>query len=165
LEEIAMKDRRITNPQADDDRSRSPTEDIPAVDAIDSERKQLADKLRETREFLGLSQQEVADAVGPTVGLTRLAVSAIETGRRKLESVELAALARVYGQPVSYFLPAGEKDQPEPEEVKFIARAASTMTPEDRAELLRFAEFLKSYKAPGQGEVATTPGPGARGKR
>jgi len=118
------------------------------ADSIDRDRKALADRLRETREFLGLSQQEVADALGPTVGLTRLAVSAIETGRRRVESVELAALARLYGQPLSYFLAPRPKAQVEPEEVKFIARAASKMTPGDRAELLRFAEFLESYKAP-----------------
>jgi transcriptional regulator with XRE-family HTH domain len=135
---------------------------LPATDndteSIDRDREALADRLRETREFLGLSQQEVADALGPTVGLTRLAVSAIETGRRRVESVELAALARVYGQPLSYFLASRQKAKVEPEEVKFIARAATKMTPGDRAELLRFAEFLENYKGP-------TLGSGDKGKR
>lgn len=135
------------------------------ADSIDRERKALADRLRETREFLGLSQQEVAAALGPTAGLTRLAVSAIETGRRRVESVELAALARVYGQPLSYFLASRPKAQVEPEEVKFIARAASKMTPGDRAELLRFAEFLESYKAPVRSTAAPTPRTGDKGKR
>jgi transcriptional regulator with XRE-family HTH domain len=114
-----------------------------AADGLDGERRLLAERLRETREFLGLSQQDAADAAG----LTRLAISAIETGRRKLESVELRALARVYGQPVTYFLPASEGEAP-PEEVQYIARAAKELEPSDRAELLRFAQFLKSYKEP-----------------
>lgn len=114
-----------------------------APDGLDGERRLLAERLRETREFLGLSQQEAADAAG----LTRLAVSAIETGRRKVESVELRALARVYGQPVAYFLPTSEAEAP-PEEVQYIARAAKELEPDDRAELLRFAQFLKSYKEP-----------------
>lgn len=157
-----MKKRR-TNRQGHDDRT--PRTPDSGTEAIDRERRDLADKLRETREFLGLSQQEVADALGPTVGMTRLAVSAIETGRRRIESVELAALARVYGQPVSYFLMSRQKAQPEPEEVKFIARAASKMTAEDRSELLRFAEFLKSYKAPVLSDATPTGRIGDRGKR
>jgi transcriptional regulator with XRE-family HTH domain len=114
-----------------------------SADGLDGERRLLAERLRETREFLGISQQEAAD----TAGLTRLAISAIETGRRKVESVELRALSRVYGQPVAYFLPASDVEAP-PEEVQFIARAAKELEPDDRAELLRFAKFLKSYKEP-----------------
>jgi transcriptional regulator with XRE-family HTH domain len=124
-----------------------------AADALDGERRLLAERLRETREFLGLSQQEAADAAG----LTRLAISAIETGRRKVESVELRALARVYGQPVTYFLPASEAEAP-PEEVQYIARAASELEPSDRAELLRFAQFLKSYKEPRGARAADSEG-------
>jgi transcriptional regulator with XRE-family HTH domain len=120
-----------------------------ATDGLDAERRILAERLRETREFLGLSQQEAADAAS----LTRLVISAIETGRRKVESVELRSLARVYGQPVSYFLPASEAEAPS-EEVQFIARAAKELEPNDRAELLRFARFLKSYKEP---RAARTP--------
>src|SRR2546425_4136744 len=138
--------KRRTNRRDSEDRLPRATDND--SDSIDRERKALADRLRETREFLGLSQQEVAAALGPTVGLTRLAVSAIETGRRRVESVELAALARVIGQPLSYFLASRQKAQVEPEEVKFIARAATKLTPGDRAELLRFAEFLKNSKAP-----------------
>lgn len=119
------------------------TSALGAADGLDTERRLLAERLKETREFLGLSQQEAAEAAG----LTRLAISAIETGRRKVESVELRALARVYGQPVSYFLPASEAEAP-PEEVQYIARAAKELEPNDRAELLRFAQFLKSYKEP-----------------
>lgn len=112
---------------------------------LDAERKRLADKLRETREFLGLSQQEAATAAN----LTRLALSAIETGRRRVESVELQALARVYGQPVTYFLEPHEADAGG-QDLRFIARAAKELSPEDRNELLKFAEFLRRYKAPAE---------------
>jgi transcriptional regulator with XRE-family HTH domain len=148
------------------DNRASESEERTDIEAIDVERKLLADRLRETREFLGMSQQDVAEAAGVSVGLTRLAISAIETGRRKVESVELAALARLYGQPISYFLHAKGNATAEPEEVRFIARAASNMTPEDREELLRFAEFLKSYKAPGRANDVPQPRKvGSRGKR
>jgi transcriptional regulator with XRE-family HTH domain len=120
-----------------------PEPELSATAALDAERKRLADKLRETREFLGLSQQEAATAAN----LTRLALSAIETGRRRVESVELQALARVYGQPVTYFLESPESETAG-QDLRFIARAAKELSPDDRNELLKFAEFLRRYKAP-----------------
>jgi len=111
--------------------------------ALDAERRRLADKLREVREFLGLSQQDAATAAN----LTRLALSAIETGRRRIESVELQALARVYRQPVSYFLEEAEQEDAAASELRFLARAAKELSPKDRTELLKFAEFLRRYNA------------------
>ena len=70
-------------------------------------------------------------------------ISAVETGRRRLESVELGALARVYGQPVGFFLePEAIEDAVE---VQHIARAARKLGDNDRVELLRFAHFLSQY--------------------
>src|SRR4051812_35045813 len=120
-----------------------PDEEVTITAPLDAERKRLADKLRETREFLGLSQQEAATAAN----LTRLALSAIETGRRRVESVELQSLARVYGQPVTFFLESQEADAGG-QDLRFIARAAKELSPEDRGELLKFAEFLRRYRAP-----------------
>lgn len=122
-----------------------PEPELSTTAPLDAERKRLADKLRETREFLGLSQQEAAIAAN----LTRLALSAIETGRRRVESVELQALARVYGQPVTYFLEPPDADAGA-QDLRFIARAAKELSPEDRSELLKFAEFLRRYKAPAE---------------
>lgn len=106
----------------------------------EARREQLARKLSETRDFLGLSQQEVAEATG----LPRTVISAIETARRRVESVELEALARAYKLPVSYFLDAGATE--EPAEVAHLARAAKELAQKDREELLRYAQFLKSYR-------------------
>jgi transcriptional regulator with XRE-family HTH domain len=125
-------------------------------DPLDAERKRLAERLAETRAFLGLSQQDVADATG----LSRLVVSSIETGRRKVESVELSTLSRLYGQPVSYFLPEAAPKygatEPAADEVAFIARAAKELQSEDRAELLRFAEFLRTYRSPAKTQGSAT---------
>lgn len=106
-------------------------------DALDERRERLAVRLADTREYLGLSQQDVAEVTG----LSRAAISAIETGRRRIESVELETLARAYQLPVSYFL--AEQVEDDSEEVQHIARAARGLAANDRAELLRFAEFLK----------------------
>jgi len=104
-------------------------------------RKSLGAKLREAREYVGLSQDEVARGVG----LTRSAISLIETGTRKVDALELKKLAEMYQRPAADF--TGEVDVIEtamPETVQHLARAASKLTEADRAELLRFAEFLST---------------------
>ena len=50
----------------------------------EAERK-LAERLKEERDYLGLSQEQVANALG----IPRAAVSAIETGRRKVSGLEV----------------------------------------------------------------------------
>jgi transcriptional regulator with XRE-family HTH domain len=102
------------------------------------ERKLIGELLRESREYLELSQDEVARAMG----LPRSAISQIETGQRKVDSVELKKFAGLYRRPVAYF--TGEFEPQEPEEVRHLARAAAKLSSRDRGELLRFAEFLQS---------------------
>lgn len=98
--------------------------------------RQLAGRLREVREYLGLSQQFVADQTG----IPRVAISAIENGKRKIEALELEGLARLYQYPVTYFLD-GALD--EPASVRALAREAKGLSERDREEVLRFAQFLK----------------------
>lgn len=95
----------------------------------------LATRLREIREYLGLSQQYVADKTG----IARSAVSDIERGLRKVDSLELRKLARLYMYPVGYFLGEEEAD----EDVRALARAVTDLTEDDRAEVVRFAQFLR----------------------
>ncbi len=113
-------------------------EDSP-IRTTDEERQQrLAERLREAREYLGLSQQFVADHTA----ISRVAISAIENGKRKVEALELAALAGLYQYPVTYFL-EGALD--EPASVRALAREATGLTERDREEVLRFAQFVKAY--------------------
>ncbi len=100
--------------------------------------KRLSRRLREAREYLGLAQQFVADQTG----IPRAAISAIETGRRRVEALELERLAAVYKFPVAYFL---EGSLEEPASVRALAREAVELTEDDRAEVLRFAQFLKGF--------------------
>ena len=101
----------------------------------ETESQQLAKRLREVREYLSLSQQFVADKTG----IPRSAVSDIERGARKVDSLELRKLARLYMYPVGYFL--GEEEAGD--EVRAIARAVTDLTEGDRAEVVRFAQFLR----------------------
>lgn len=95
----------------------------------------LGRRLREVREYLNLSQQYVADRSG----ISRSAISDVERGVRKVDSLELKKLSKLYMHPVSYFL--GE-DKPD-EATHALARAVIDLTDQDRAEVLRFAQFLR----------------------
>jgi transcriptional regulator with XRE-family HTH domain len=95
-----------------------------------------AARLKEAREYLGLSQQDVADATK----LPRSAISLIETGQRRVDTVELSALARLYQRPITYF--TGDEDEKLPDDVSMLARQASKLSEKDRSELMRFTEFL-----------------------
>lgn len=102
----------------------------------DQDWRDLGARLREVREYLDLSQQVVASRTG----IARSAVSDIERGHRKVDSLELRKLARIYGYPVSYFL--GE-ESPTSDTISALARAVDDLTPEDRDEIIKFAQYLK----------------------
>jgi transcriptional regulator with XRE-family HTH domain len=96
----------------------------------------LGRRLKEVREYLDLSQQVVASRTG----IPRSAISDVERGQRKLDSLELRKLARLYGYPVSFFL---EDETPPTDTVTALARAVDDLTAEDRDEIIRFAQYLR----------------------
>jgi len=125
------------------------------AEKLDEERELLARRLREARDYLGLSQEYVSQETA----IPRPAISEIEAGRRKVESVELRRLAMLYGRPLAYFLPerntkkntgaeAGAKQSYKEDQVEIKLRNMTRkLTPEDREEILRFAEYLRHKKS------------------
>jgi transcriptional regulator with XRE-family HTH domain len=114
-----------------------------AVEPEDAQ--ELARRLREAREFVNLSQQFVSQQTG----IPRTAISDIERGTRRVESLELKRLAELYRMPIDYFLGndtseelAGGSADPT---VQALARAASEMGEEEKEEVLRFALFLQNF--------------------
>jgi transcriptional regulator with XRE-family HTH domain len=103
---------------------------------------ELGAKLKAVREYLNLSQQVVATSTG----IPRSAISDIERGMRKVDSLELRKFARLYSRPVSYFL--GEETDTD-EATAALARAVTDLTEGDRDEVLRFVGFLR-YRADSQ---------------
>ncbi len=95
-------------------------------------------RLRQAREFLGLSQESVAEALS----VPRASVSAMESGKRKVSSLELRDLAHLYRRPLEWFY-ANAETVPEDETVTALFRATKDLTPGDKEQLLRFAEFLR----------------------
>ena len=109
----------------------------------DDLRREIGSKLREAREYLHLTQQEVAEVLG----LSRSAISLIEKGERRLETLELKQLAKLYGRPSSDF--TGEEVRQQPDEIRVLMRKAEAMSEQDRREIVRFADWLLSR---GRGE-------------
>lgn len=106
-------------------------------------RKRLGERLKQAREYLGLSQEHVAQ----TVGLPRPAVSQIENGNRRVGAIELQKLAKLYQRTVGYF--TDEEPIAEAPQIELLKRAAAELSEQDRDEVLRFTEFLKTRSRSG----------------
>jgi transcriptional regulator with XRE-family HTH domain len=126
------------------------------TDPKDSEQARLAAKLKETRDLLNISQQFVAEQTN----IPRSAISDIERGARKVDSLELKRLAALYRFPVDYFLGlTAEPDaavgsrivggaptaEPASGDLSALLRTASELTDGDRQQMLRFALFLRGF--------------------
>lgn len=98
---------------------------------------ELGSRLKAAREYLNFSQQEVANAIG---GLSRSAISLIESGQRKVSASELKQIAELYNQPIANLL--GEEDLSVPNEAVIVARKMQDLSTEDRAEVVRFTQLL-----------------------
>lgn len=109
----------------------------------DEQRIAMAARLRDAREYLGMSQDEVAAAIK----LYRPAITNIESGSRKVEAIELDQLAQLYGRTVTYFLSGEQPDQTSSESVAFYARTLTGLSEKDLTEVARFAEFLRTSSA------------------
>jgi DNA-binding XRE family transcriptional regulator len=117
------------------------------VSTVDDKRLQVAARLREAREYLGLSQDDVAAALQ----LSRPAVTNIESGTRKVDALELEQLADLYGRSVQYFL--GAEDALPASKIAFAARTLKGLSDSDLAEVARFAEFLRTSSKKKQGRA------------
>lgn len=108
----------------------------------EADRVRFGERLRGAREYVGMTQDEVAKRLG----IPRTALSNIEAGTRRVDALELRTLAKLYQRPVSWFTEEdGTPEAPElPREVAHLAKAAAALSSRDREELARFADFLKA---------------------
>jgi len=105
------------------------------------DRRTLGERLREAREYLGFSQEEIATFLG----VPRSALSLIETGQRKVDALELKKLAGLYKRPITHFT-GDETQETLGADIDHLARKASKLSSDDREELARFADFLRARK-------------------
>ena len=111
-----------------------------ALPRNEADRQSLGERLRTAREYVGLKQEDVARHLS----IPRSALSHIEAGQRKVDALELARMAKLYQRPVSWFTGSQDPSTELPEDVAHVARAAASLSSQDRQELARFADFLKS---------------------
>jgi transcriptional regulator with XRE-family HTH domain len=105
-----------------------------------SERRRLGERLREARKYLGLNQEEVAEYLK----IPRTALVDIESGQRRVEAIELTRLAKLYRQPIGYFTGEDAATSALPASVMFLAKQAAELSDQDKAEVSRFVEYLRS---------------------
>ena len=111
-----------------------------SANQYEEQRTAMAARLRESREYLGFSQEEVADSLG----LSRPAITNIESGSRRVEALELQKFAKLYGRSVSFLLTGAEEQQVEADKVAFAARALKGLSGRDLEEVARFADYLRN---------------------
>jgi transcriptional regulator with XRE-family HTH domain len=128
----------------------------PRVDEAD-EHRIVGARLREAREILGLTQEDVAEALT----IPRTSVIAMEAGRRKVTGLELRRLARLYRRPIEWLL--GESNPTIPD-VEALHRATAALSADDKEQVLRFAQFLASAGNPDSTTTRTSP-PRGRSRR
>lgn len=115
------------------------------------EQVEVAKRLRSARETLGLTQEDVASALG----IPRTSMIAMEAAKRNVTALEIRRLARLYRREVSWLLGEGpELVQEDDAENQALFRATSQLSEEDKEQVLRFAQFLAAAEAP----------PGAQGR-
>lgn len=108
-----------------------------------TDRAALGARLKDAREYRGFSQEDVAKYLG----VSRSAISLIESGARRLDILELRKLATLYECSIEELTGEQPPQENEPDSIKMLARAAAALSSEDRSEVLRFAEFLRARKA------------------
>lgn len=113
-----------------------------------SERRRLGERLREARKYLGLNQEEVAELLK----IPRTALVDIESGQRRVEAIELTRLAKLYRQPIGYFAGEDAATAALPASVMFLAKQASELSDQDKAEVSRFVEYLRARSQADKGE-------------
>lgn len=106
-------------------------------------RRELAERIARARERAGLSQLEVARRLD----LPRSAISKMENGEQRVESLVLAQMARLYGVPVASLLANGDEAKAAEHglPVEALLRSAGDVAPEDREVLDEFLGMCHDY--------------------
>ena len=98
--------------------------------------KEIGRRLREARDSAGLSQAELAKALGYE---SATAVSLIEAGERKFKIEDLQKAAELFHRDIGYFLGHDVLKM----DVKVALRADKDLSDEDKKAVLHFIELAK----------------------
>ena len=101
--------------------------------------KNTGEKLRAAREFLGLTQEQVASALD----MTRNMIVNIENNNRTIKSDELYKFSKLYGISMEEIV-SNEKEINL--NVPLFARGFETLSDKDQQEILNLIKFKNDYK-------------------
>lgn len=99
----------------------------------------IYERLKSYRKALGLSQ----DYVAKQLGVARTTITAVECGERNVLANELDQFSNIYGVTVDAIL-HGEKS--EEAEVTMFARAFTSLSENDKKEIMNLIDFKKKLK-------------------
>lgn len=94
----------------------------------------MYDRLRQARNYLGLSQEYVAKQLG----LNRTAITAIEAGERNVSSEELKKFSELYGLSLDELAYGEDKAATE---VSSFARGFAELSEDDKREIQNLVDF------------------------
>lgn len=97
------------------------------------------EKLRAAREFLGLTQEQVAS----TLGLTRNIIVNIENDKRAIKSDELYKFSKLYGITMEEIV---AEDREIDVKSQMFARGFETLSEKDQQEIINLIKFKNNYK-------------------
>ena len=90
---------------------------------------ELGTRLKKAREYLGLTQEDVAKLMG----VSRVIITNIEAGIRKVSAEELSRFAKIYGWTMEELL---EGNRGENIEMPMFARTFNELSKEDQDEII-----------------------------
>ena len=99
----------------------------------------LGTRLKKAREYLGLTQEDVAKLIG----VSRVIITNIESGIRKVSAEELSKFAKIYGWTMEELL---EGNKEEKMAIPMFARTFKELSKEDQDEIINLIKFKKMYK-------------------
>lgn len=102
----------------------------------------IGSKLRKAREYLELTQEEVADIIG----LGRDAIIRIEKGTRKVSTEELARFSKLYMLSTDELL---NNDKNIDYSVQAFARGFEKLSDKDKNEIINLIKFKNEIKEKG----------------
>lgn len=99
--------------------------------------KNLGTRLKDVREDLGLTQENVAKLMG----VSRVIITNIETGTRKVSAEELSKFSKIYGWTMEELMEGANTQN-----VPAFTKAFKELSGEDQNEILNLIKFKKMYK-------------------
>lgn len=101
--------------------------------------KKSGEKLRAAREFLGLTQDQVASALS----MTRNTIVNIENDNRAIKSDELYQFSKLYGISMEEIV---SEDKDIDLNIPAFARGFDSLSEKDKQEILNLIKFKNNYK-------------------